>query len=247
MLIFTISLGMRVAGSFDAAYDATVFLLQGVVVHMDKAAMDVLRTFVEQSIRFQWLSVFLVAWTSRRIFIALFGALETAFEVPGRGFAGGNLLAFLMVVITGAAQLLTLALTTLRATLEGTLERYTGAIPHAGDFVHQLLDLALTLVMPVLITMTFFFMVYRIVPRRVVNNRDAFRGALLATLLWEGAKWAFAYYVRNLAHYAGLYGTLEALIVLALWLELSVSIILYCGEVVALLIKTRTPAEAILD
>jgi uncharacterized BrkB/YihY/UPF0761 family membrane protein len=58
---------------------------------------------------------------------------------------------------------------------------------------------------------------------------------LIATVLWEGAKLAFAYYVRNLAHYAGFYGTLEAIIVLALWLELSVSIILYCGEIVALL------------
>ena len=238
---------MRVAGSFDAAYDATVFLLQGVVVHMDKTTMEALRGFVEQSVRFQWLSVFLVAWTSRRIFIALFGALETVFEVPGRGFARGNLRAFLMVVTLGAAQLLTLALTTMRATFEGTLDRYAGGIPHAGDFLHRLIDLGLTLVVPIVLTMCFFFVVYRIVPRRIVSNRDAFRGALLATLLWEGAKWGFAYYVRNLAHYAGLYGTLEALIVLALWLELSVSIVLYCGEVVSLLVRRQTPEEAILD
>ena len=46
-------------------------------------------------------------------------------------------------------------------------------------------------------------------------------------------------YVRHLAHYAGVYGALEAVLVLALWLELSVSVILFCGEVVALLIHTR--------
>ena len=47
--------------------------------------------------------------------------------------------------------------------------------------------------------------------------------------------------MRNLAHYAGVYGTLEGVIVLALWLELSVSIVLYCGEIVALLIPPKKP------
>ena len=65
-------------------------------------------------------------------------------------------------------------------------------------------------------------------------------------MLWELAKDGFAYYLRNLARVAGLYGTLEGVIVLAIWLELSVSIILYCGEIVALLIgapRTRRVAE----
>jgi membrane protein len=247
LLIFAISVGMKVAGSFETAYDATVFLLQGVVVHMDKGSMEALRGFVEQAVRFQWWGLLLLAWTARRCFGSLFGALETVFEVPGRGFAGGNLLALSMVIVTGAGLLLTLTLTTMRATLEGTLQRYFVVIPHGGDFLHKLLDALLTIVAPALITMLFFFMVYRVAPRRVVTSRDAFAGALLATVLWETAKFGFAYYVRNLAHYAGLYGTLEGVIVLALWLELSVSIVLYCGEVVAVLIRSRAPQEVILD
>jgi membrane protein len=247
LLIFAISVGMFVAGSFETAYSATVFLLQGVVVHMDEKSMETLRGFVEHSVRFQWVSMILLAWTARRSFSSLFSALETVFEVPGRGFASGNLIAFLMVVATGAGLLVTMALTTMRATFEGTFERYAVSMVSGADLLHQLLDVLLTKLFPVLITTTFFFMVYRVVPRRAVSSRDALLGALLATALWEGAKAAFAYYVRNLAHYAGLYGTLEGLIVLALWLELSVSIILYCGEVVALLIRQRAPEEAILD
>jgi YihY family inner membrane protein len=69
-------------------------------------------------------------------------------------------------------------------------------------------------------------------------------GALLATVLWEAAKEAFAFYVRNVARYAGIYGTLTGIIVLSLWLEISVSIILYCGEVVALLMHQRAAARA---
>ena len=239
LLIFAISLGMAVAGSFDAAYGATVFLLQGVIVHMDHDTMQTLREFVERAVQFRWASIVLLAWTARRCFSALFSALSAVFEVKARGFAGGNLMALTMVVVTGAGLMVSLALTTLRATFEGLFARYAPVIIGAAGFLHRLLDLVLTTVVPVIIAMTFFFMVYRFVPKRVVSSRDALIGALLATVMWEGAQKGFAYYVRNLTHYAGLYGTLEGLIVLALWLELSVSIILYCGEVVALLIRSR--------
>jgi membrane protein len=97
---------------------------------------------------------------------------------------------------------------------------------------------------PVLVTFLFFFLVYRFVPRKATTARHAAVGAVLATFLWETAKSAFAYYIRNVAQYSGIYGTLEGIIVLALWLEISVSIILYCGEVVALLIHQQTAARA---
>ena len=92
----------------------------------------------------------------------------------------------------------------------------------------------LTVVVPVAITFGFLFLLYRVAPRRVTTMRHAAFGALLATALWEVAKAGFSYYLRNLAHFAGVYGALEGIIVLALWLELSVSIVLYCGEIVAL-------------
>jgi len=46
------------------------------------------------------------------------------FEVPGRHFATGNLVAFTMVAVNGLGLLLTMALTTMRATLEGMFQRY---------------------------------------------------------------------------------------------------------------------------
>jgi membrane protein len=242
LMIFSISLGMAVFGSFDAAYDATVFLFRGVVVHLDPQSMLALRGFVERSVRFQWVGLVVLAWTARRSFSALFGALATVFGVPVRSFAHGNLIALAMVAISGAGLLLTLALTTLRATFEGTFLRYATELTPSARMARampRLVDLTLTIGLPVAITLFFFFIVYRLAPRRAVNTRHALIGALMATILWEAAKAAFAYYLRHLAHYSGLYGALEGIIVLALWLELSATIILYCGEVVALLIQKK--------
>ena len=80
-------------GSFDAAYQGALFLLQGVVVHTDQATLDALRSSSSSASRFQAPSLLLLAWTSRRIFASLFSALELVFGVPGRSFAKHNLVA----------------------------------------------------------------------------------------------------------------------------------------------------------
>jgi membrane protein len=237
LLIFLISVGVAVAGSFDAAYRGTLSLFAGLFAHMDERAIQALRELVERAVRFQWPGILLLAWTSKRIYSSLFAALETVFGVPARGFAKGNLTALAMVMVTGVALLATMALAPFVAGAEGLLRRYAPA--EAAAAFRGLAAPFLAHGLPVLVTGTFFFVLYRVAPGRAVPVRHAALGALLATVLWEAAKAGFAYYVRNLARYAGLYGAFEAVIVLGLWLELSVSIILYCGEVVALLVPQR--------
>lgn len=238
LLIFLISLGMAVLGSFDAAFQGSMLLVRGVVVHLDHQSLESLRSFVEHANRFQWPGLILLAWTSRRIFASLFSALELVFGVPGRSFAKHNLVALSMVLLAGVAVLLTLAITMLAATSEGLILRFSAG----GEF--QNLHVLVRTLVPWAITFTFFFVVYRFVPRRVADSGHAAVGAILATVLWETAKEAFAYYVRNVARYAGIYGTLTGILVLSLWLEISVSIILYCGEVVALLMHQRAATRA---
>jgi membrane protein len=237
--IFLISLGVLIVGSFEAAYSGTLIIISGVVVHMDDSAREALRTFVERALRFQWPALALLAWTSRRVFGSLFSALERVFGVPGRGFASGNLLALGMVLLAGLGLLITMSFTMVLATSEGLVLRFAG--PRGSEAVQAMMGVFVRQIVPVLVTFTFFFLIYRVVPRRVVTSLHAAQGALLATILWELAKGGFAYYLRNLARYAGVYGTLEGVIVLAIWLELSVSIVLYCAEIVALLIPPKKP------
>ena len=236
LFIFVIWVGARVLGSFDRAYEGSLLLFGGIVVHLDAKTLESLRAFVERAGRFQWPALVLLAWTARGIFISLFSQLETIFDRPSRrGFLKGNLLAFGLVIFLGIAQIATMALTTTVAATEGLLLRYF--TPEDRVMVEALASRFFTVVLPAAITYTFLFLLYWMAPRQVTTMRHAAQGALLATVLWEGAKAAFSYYVRNLARFVGLYGALEGVIVLALWLELSVAIIFYCGEVVALSLR----------
>jgi len=237
LLIFLISLGMAVLGSFDAAFQGSMLLVRGVVIHLSPASVEALRTFVTQASRFHWPGLLLLAWTSRRIFASLFSALETVFGVPGRSFAKHNLVALSMVMLAGVGVLLTMAFTMLAAGSEGIL-------PHLRSSVQfEQISVLLRRVLPVIVAFFFFFVLYRFVPRRVTSARNAALGALLATILWELAKNVFAWYILHLTRISNVYGALVGVIVIALWLEISVSIILYCGEVVALLIHQRAAAQ----
>lgn len=233
MLIFLISLGMHVLGNFEAAYRGSMLLMRGVVIHLDQRSLEGLRAFVEHADRFRLPGLVLLAWTARRIFASMFSALEMVFGVPGRSYAKHNLVALSMVMVAGVALLFTMAFTMLSAGSEGMLMQLRSNV----EF--QEVNFYLRQVLPVAVTFIFFFVLYRFVPRRVTSVGNAALGAGLATVLWETAKSAFSWYIRNLTRISNVYGALVGIIVLALWLEISVSIILYCGEVVALLIHQR--------
>jgi membrane protein len=231
LCLFLVWLGLAVRGSFESAYSGTLYVLQGVIAHLDAPSRDALHKAMLRATRLEWPALLLLAWTSRRIFSSLFGALERVFGVPGRGFAQGNLFALAMVFVMGIGLLVTLALTVTVATAEGFVQEWVGA--GSATIFQDVTIVALTVVAPPILTFAFILAIYRLASRGRVPTGPAALGALLATILWELAKAAFAYYVRHLAHYAGLYGALEGVIVLAVWLELSVTIVLYCAEIVS--------------
>ena len=244
LLIFLISVGVALIGSFDVAFQGTLQLVQGVMVPLDEQAVAALRGFVERAVRLRWPGILLLAWTSRRIFGSLLSALESVFQAPARSFARGNFFSFALVLVTGILLLASLAVTTLVAAALGFLKRTMQPIDLADT--SGALAFVLSEVVAVGVAMAFFFVVYRFFPRRMVSVPASFAlaGAAIATVLWEAAKFGFAFYVRNLARYAGLFGALEGIIVLAVWLEISASIILFGAENVAILVSSRNAAQA---
>jgi membrane protein len=235
LLIFVISVGVAMVGSFEVAYRGTLTLLRGVVLPLDDAARESLRAFVARAAALRWPGILLFAWTSRRVFGALLSALETVFAAESRGFARGNLTAFALVLLSGIALLVTLLATAVFATLEGFAERVAG--PGGVGLLRDVLGTFSTRLVPIGVALLFFYLIYRFLPRSSASvlPSHALAGALIATGLWQVAQVGFAYYVRNLAQYSGLYGALEGVIVLALWLELSASIVLFGAEAVAVM------------
>src|SRR5207244_4111880 len=71
-------------------------------------------------------------------------------------------------------------------------------------------------------------LLYQIGPNRPVRFRNVWPGAIVATVLWFAATAGFSWYVRNIANYNVLYGSIAAAIALLVWMYL-LSVIVFTG------------------
>ncbi len=89
--------------------------------------------------------------------------------------------------------------------------------------------------LPLLLSTLALALLYALVPNRHVPWRHAFAGAFAAALAFEGAKYGFAAYVKNVSAYELVYGTLAALPVFLIWIYVCWLIVLAGAAVTATL------------
>jgi membrane protein len=88
------------------------------------------------------------------------------------------------------------------------------------QLVSRLARYAIAFSTTVLVTMV----VYYFGPYRKQSFRGLFPGAVLATVLWMLATNGFGWYVRHMAHYNVMYGSVAASIALLVWMYLIAAI-----------------------
>ncbi len=105
-----------------------------------------------------------------------------------------------------------------------SLSIFTGQVQSAG-----------LVLLPWLLVVLAFLLLYLIMPNVRVTFTHALGGALVASILFEISKRGFALYVTNFANYEVVYGALSTLPIFLLWVYLSWMIALVGAEVVAVL------------
>ena len=115
-----------------------------------------------------------------------------------------------------------------------TMTSYIAALPLLGQ-VGQGMDLKRHVLemLPFLVSVLGLYAIYVLVPNRRVSKSAAAIGALLAALLFELAKWAFATYVRSVPSYREIYGALAVVPIFLVWIYLSWAIVLLGASITA--------------
>jgi membrane protein len=88
-------------------------------------------------------------------------------------------------------------------------------------------------IVPVSVSATAFFLIYRFFPNRRVPWRHAALGGLLAAAAFELMKSVFAEYVRLVPTYNLVYGAFAAIPIFLLWVYLSWLVVLFGAEFTA--------------
>jgi membrane protein len=166
-------------------------------------------------------SAFVVSiWAASGLMVTLMQGFQAAYHLPtGRSAIHGRAMAILLVFTTVVPAVGASALIVFGATVERSVllwmglfpaeARWEGGVKLAGELVRYLIALGAV----VLVTS----LLYYFGPYRKQRLRDVLPGALLATLLWLIATTLFAWYVRDIADYNLLYGSIGAVIALLIW------------------------------
>lgn len=127
-----------------------------------------------------------------------------------------------------------------------TVNFLTAYVPHLWGLDWIALaahDLFLTYTLPFTMAFLTVGVLYRYVPRRRPQWREALIGSLTFSLLWVAAKLIFVTYNEYATVYAKLYGSLLEVILLVLWIYYS-ALLFLLGAVVAHTLQQRTQAAA---
>lgn len=187
-----------------------------------------------------------LVWSGLQIFRVLERAINRAWGAPRRrGF--GRTLAFsaAMIGVAGLLTLLSIALTSLFEIAQA--RHLTLPLLNIDPLDNPTVWAIVSALPPFALTMALFAFLYRFVPHRVaIHWQDVWPGALLASLLWEGAKQLFAFYLATFARQNMnlLYGSVGAILALLTWLYVTGYIVLLGAEFCAVLARHRREQAA---
>ena len=158
-----------------------------------------------------------------------------------KSFFYNRLMEFLTMIVVGVFMLFSLALTAVWTAIGRTLQESelvrTTLSPEA---VAALNNVLLKYVLPSALTFLMFFILYKYIPETKVHTRAALIPAIVAALLFEVFKRAFAFYVVHLSALGIvldriLQGTLTSVLFFLLWITSSMLILLWGAELAAVL------------
>ena len=179
--------------------------------------------------------IVLVLWAGSWVFAVVERAVNRIWGATSRTFWHGRALTIGMVGIVGlllsVSVLVTSVLVTLREMTDRLSPRQIARYPllmSVGSAFWQVLFAAGSY----LITVVLFVLIYRFMPRAEVTLRDTLPGAFLAGLLWELAKYIFAWSLHYF-HYDQIYGSVGAVVAVLVWGYVSSLIMLFGAQLTA--------------
>lgn len=172
-------------------------------------------------------------WAASWMFTVIEKALNRVWGTYPRAFLHGRAwniaVMSLIFALLGASALFTAFVSGIRAAAQRLPLKLGPWMAPLSDFVWQLSFIFVSLA----VTIILFTVLYKLLPNTHVPFVEALTGAIPAGILWEGAKFGFAYLLPYF-HYDLLYGSIGAVVALLSWVYMSSVIMLFGAQFTAL-------------
>ncbi|HSR11961.1 MAG TPA: YihY/virulence factor BrkB family protein [Thermodesulfobacteriota bacterium] len=177
-----------------------------------------------------WAGFFTMIWSARAVFTSLETSIGTVFRVgQRRGFTKSSLLALSMIPGSGLIVLLSLFVTAF-----ADFGRYYDVRLLGWSFAHSaLFEFLVGVFFPYIVLALAITALYKMVPNTAVAFHHAVAGGASCAFLFELAKHFFTWQVSQSGQYGLIYGSLETMVIMVIWVFYSSTILLFCAEVVS--------------
>jgi len=175
-----------------------------------------------------------VIWAASWILTIIERALCRVWGICWRSFWHGRLLTFGMMLILGALLIGAAGATTFVAVIRTAAERLPVSSHPTIALLSSYIWQFIIAIFSLLLTVVIFTLLYKFMPNTRVTVMEALPGAIIAGVLWEGAKHGFAWLLPYF-HYGLLYGSVAAAVALLSWIYVSSIIMLFGAQLTALL------------
>src|SRR5437899_1724961 len=174
----------------------------------------------------------IVLWAGSWVFAIAERALNRIWGTTHRTFLHGRLLTLGMIGIVGLLLSVSVLLTSVLLGLQEIagrlsprqLENYR-LLSSVGSLFWEIVFALASL----LLTFTLFAVVYKFLPNAHVSVRDTIPGAVIGGLLWEAAKYVFAWSL-NYLDYDQIYGPVGAVVTVLIWGYVSSLVLLFGAQ-----------------
>ena len=172
---------------------------------------------------------------------SLMGAVRTAYHL---GPPKGVFTQWVKVLIYTVTLIVTIALTLALMTFGERALWYAVEHFRLPEF---LAELWVTLRFPVAGFMSFLalFLLYALSQDSLQPLKNIWPGTLFSLAAWMALSWLYSYYANHFSHYSVLYGSIGAVIVVLIWLNLTAVTLILGAEVNGVLISMRKDENAL--
>lgn len=178
-----------------------------------------------------WIGLLGLIWLSAAIFSAIESALNNIFRTQQkRNYFVSKLMAIAMIPAAWIIGGLSVVISYLAA----LLARQPVLLP--GGVIISLTgpsQLVLRYIIPYLMVVILITAIYRFIPTQKIRLATALAGSVVFAFLLEIAKHFFTWYVANYTRYNVIFGSLEAVVILVIWVFYVALIFLFCAEVMS--------------
>ncbi|HBB95139.1 MAG TPA: hypothetical protein DC054_07085 [Blastocatellia bacterium] len=174
----------------------------------------------------------IVLWAGSWVFAVVERALNRVWGTTHRTFLHGRVLTLAMIGGVGLLLIASVLGTSVLVYLQEIagrmsprqLEHYR-LLSSVGSLFWQIIFALVSL----LVTFTLFLIVYRFMPNAYVTLGSCVPGALIGSLLWEAAKYLFAW-ALNYFNYEQIYGSVGAVVAVLTWGYVSSLVLLFGAQ-----------------